>query len=181
MYGPTTYHSESGEGPHPFDDNHLLYFRIHALDPTSPAFDATAYNFFATSPSTRLISIQSYSYTTAGIPQLSNDMNAPVSVYRSSTTSATVAGPRPLGAAMDAGPKGSLIAGPLQLALVSAGGVNTVSASNMIAGETYVLERREPELAWLPVRTNQATGVTLPFLDPLPASQHGWYRVRWQP
>ena len=109
VYDSSTYHSESGQSANAYDDNHLLYFRIDALNPTSQNFNSAAYNFFATSSVTRLISVQSMSYTTAGVPQLGNDANAPVSVYRDSATSAFVAGPRPLGAAMDAGEMGQLI------------------------------------------------------------------------
>ena len=109
VYNSETYHSKSGQSTNAYDDNHQLYFRIAALDPNSPSFNQTAYNFYTTSTVTRFTSVQSHSYTTAGVPQLGNDSNAPVSVYKDSSTSAYVAGPRPTGAAMDVGASGQLI------------------------------------------------------------------------
>ena len=135
VYNSSTYHSGSGESANAYDDNHLLFFKIDALNPDSQNFNLAAYNYFTSS--TRLISVQSYNDTTAGIPQLSNDANAPVSVYRDSVTSAFVAGPRPLGSAMDAGAIGQLIqsSGPSQ-PVVMGSAVQSFSATTLVVGVT---------------------------------------------
>lgn len=131
LYDQASYHSESGTGTNIFQQNHQLFFHIAALDSNSPSFNPTLRAFFATSTVNRIISIQSFNDPTAGQAAIATDSNAPTSVYRSDTTPTYVVA-RPYGAAIDAGPLGSLIQIPQPVATM-------VAVTTVVATTTFTL------------------------------------------